>query len=262
MMKATLLVVLVALLCHGAAASVETKEVFDVPMDQMPKDDDPADVAPGVGDKAASMDKVKAMKAKLRAMRDEVESLNAELKGLTKAHAKAGRKIPGMPIEGDVLVSSPYGSDTTYLPRNFQVGGQFIRKISRYQNLYVHDGRQYGQLSGRSLYFNKLRADTALKVTWTDNFRIYISGGWCHWQILFNHRSCPSGALNYAKYAGGTYYTNHHEPGTATGVCRGLPAGRHYISTHVYRYGGYCWTGWYTLSNLEVEEVFPDSMPR
>jgi len=265
MMKSLALVLGLVLMCQYAAAQSDVKVIADVPVGQMPSDPDSADVGVGVGDKTMGMSKIDEMKQKLAEMRNEITGLSEELGALTKHHASKGHQVRGIPTQGDVLLSassSGYGSDTAYLPRNFQVGGEFIRKIARFQGLYQHDGRQHGQLSGRRLFINKLRSDTALKVTWTDNFRIYISGGWCHWEVLFNHRGCPGTRLLYAKYTAGAYYTNHHEPGTLTGVCKGLPAGRTEVTTSVYRYGGYCWTGWYTLSHLEVEEVFTDSMPR
>eukprot|EP00163_Fabomonas_tropica_P033747 TRINITY_DN903_c0_g1_i2.p1 TRINITY_DN903_c0_g1~~TRINITY_DN903_c0_g1_i2.p1 ORF type:complete len:174 (+),score=44.48 TRINITY_DN903_c0_g1_i2:298-819(+) len=158
--------------------------------------------------------------------------------------------------EADTLLSYDNTVYTQEVPHNVIVSGHFIRKISRWQSVYHHDGSQHGYLNGRTVNFKKQHDATGLKVTWNDNIRVHPAGA-CKWYLLFNGHQCPRMRLEYSKYGSGSYYTNTHFPHTLTGTCFGLSKGNWQVRPYVNRwYGGYCWTGWYTSQQLEVEEVY------
>eukprot|EP00163_Fabomonas_tropica_P030046 TRINITY_DN665_c0_g1_i1.p2 TRINITY_DN665_c0_g1~~TRINITY_DN665_c0_g1_i1.p2 ORF type:complete len:264 (-),score=76.37 TRINITY_DN665_c0_g1_i1:353-1144(-) len=163
-------------------------------------------------------------------------------------------------LKGDVLASS---IDKKYqwagTPDDFRITGHFIRRLTHYTHYQLHTSQSYGHLNGRTLRFRKVHQSSGLRIVWTDNFRVYVSGTACQWQIYINNNLCSYG--RFAKYDGsGTYYVNKHGFATFTTTCWGVPAGTATINTRVYPAPGYhnygrCWTGWHTMTNMEVEEV-------
>jgi hypothetical protein len=144
--------------------------------------------------------------------------------------------------------------------------GPVIRTIARaHGNKWGSDyDLDVGALTTRVLKFTKTRADTGIRVSWTDNLRVTAKSGGdsCRWEIKFDNTSCGNpGALVYDIYYGGVAGMNHHRPDTLIGTCFGLGAGDHMIQVFVGPvpdYGqGDCATGWYNQYwALEAEEVY------
>lgn len=141
--------------------------------------------------------------------------------------------------------------------------GPLIRSIAR-----VHGngggadaGADTGALSTRLLKFSKTRADTGIRVTWTDNTRV-TGGDACRWEIKIDGASCTNpGPLVNDLYFGGVSGMNHHRFATVIETCFGLAAGEHQIQVFVGPVPAYsqgdCYTGWANQYwALEAEEVY------
>jgi len=123
------------------------------------------------------------------------------------------------------------------------------------------DGRDHGFVSGRTLYFTKTVADSAVRFMYYDNIRVYSHGPTraCRWQLFVDGRKCPSGSIGGDVYMMGA--GNNHRPREITGYCEHLSAGRHRLQVYVTRTPGYhgdCYTGWYSNQvswTLEAKEV-------
>ncbi len=141
-----------------------------------------------------------------------------------------------------------------------EVNGDLIRTIARFQSYTAGDGTDSGALIGRNVSYTKRRADTGLRVSWSDNFRVVGNTQACRWEVLFNGVSCTSpGPIVFDKYEGGTS-SNRHDPATVFGTCFGLAAGTVNVTTRTTTVPGYgvgdCYTGWNgQLVSFEVEEV-------
>jgi len=115
-------------------------------------------------------------------------------------------------------------------------------------------------ITGRNLSINKLSNTSDLRISYTDNFRVYGNSKACEWEIRINGVSCPSGKLRYSEYTRHTNGTeNNLKFSTVIGYCKNLPAGVHKVSVFVkekqFYTGGQCHTGWQTRFMLEAEEV-------
>lgn len=135
-------------------------------------------------------------------------------------------------------------------------------------------------VSGRALTFTKVRDDSVLRISYSDNFRAFrqnkVGENWhntdaaCRWEVMIgdkdgNFASCPSGELVYDKYSGST---NIHTPAQLLGFCSSIPAGETKIKVQVRVHPvewtkgivhfekTACFTGWHhSTSNLEVVEI-------
>jgi len=156
----------------------------------------------------------------------------------------------------DSKISGPI-SGSKILP---DFGNQaIIRQISRVQG-YIGDGMDNGGLFGRALTFVKTQSNTGLRVSWSDNFRVFGEGKACRWEIKFNDISCTNpGGLYFDKYESST--DNSHDPSSFFGTCFGLAAGTYTIRGYVGPTPGFsgsdCYTGYSSqLFSIEVEEVY------
>ncbi|XP_078343513.1 collagen triple helix repeat-containing protein 1-like isoform X3 [Oculina patagonica] len=111
--------------------------------------------------------------------------------------------------------------------------------------------------------FNKLRSDTALKVSYQGNIRIYTSAGCNRWYFKFNGNEC-SGPMTidsvlYNYWPGGL--SNIHRPHFFEGYCENLTRGTVRVELWVgkcrYWTQGDAYTGWESVSRIMIEEVPP-----
>jgi hypothetical protein len=140
--------------------------------------------------------------------------------------------------------------------------GEVIRTISYATANGPDDGMDNGQIVSRILDFTKKKANTKLRISYTDNFRVWPIGGaaaTCRWQIRLNGLACPSQDLIYDMYEG-VAGDNNHRSQTVVGYCDNVAAGARQIQVWVGPVpgwtGGDCHTGWFASTwVLEVEEV-------
>ncbi len=187
------------------------------------------------------------------------------------AVATRARRVKGALILS-LLLALPLAALAVTLPFTFQngtvadadeVNANFealaYRAIPRSTGLGPMDGADSGAISSRTLGLTKDLADTALRIGYTDNFRVSGTSTSCRWEIRVDGASCPGGALVYDYYSGGG--SLRHQSHSVVGYCEGLAAGAHTIQVFVGSTPGYsgadCYTGW---SNsrwvIESEEVF------
>jgi len=119
-----------------------------------------------------------------------------------------------------------------------------------------HDATSVGRISTRSLTFVKKQGATAIKVSYTDNFRVAGSDGRCRYSIRFDGKPCPGGNLFYDLY---NHNENTHWPTTILAYCEGLTVGQHEAQVWLESFPELaqfiCFTGWLaTRWYLEVEE--------
>ncbi len=132
-----------------------------------------------------------------------------------------------------------------------------IRALSRWAG-NVPDGTDNGPLLGRSTTLTKRFADTGVRVGWNETIRVFGANTACRWEVLFNGAPCATpGAITFDKYESSVNYS--HDPIGVFGTCFGLGAGPVVITTRVGPAPGYgvvdCYTGWQSVSTMEVEEV-------
>lgn len=112
--------------------------------------------------------------------------------------------------------------------------------------------------------FNKLHQNTALKVSYQGNIRLYNSDYKCNrWYFKFNGYECsgplPVDSVLYTYYPGST--PNIHRPHFFEGFCENLPRGTVRVELWVGKCSGYplgnAYTGWNSVSRIMIEEVPP-----
>jgi hypothetical protein len=172
-------------------------------------------------------------------------------------------------IEADHAVNADQSAGNFTVPgtittANAQVNESLIRKIARAHGVGPNDDTDNGNIVTRTLTFMKTQAATAIRVTYTDNFRVLTGAvdGACRWELLFNGAQCTMpGRLIYDQYSPPNF--NQHRPQSITGTCLGLAAGNYNIQVAVSTSPGYvaansnCWTGWNAAYwSIEAEEVF------
>lgn len=159
------------------------------------------------------------------------------------------------------------GIGTTTPGARLTVNGSFIRTVARATGLGPNDDTDDGRLMSRTLVFEKKRDDTAVRVAYTDNFRVLGASSGSRtgrWEIRANGAAPPGGAVYFDFYTWMSISAtrNSHRSGTLIGYLEGLPAGSHSIEIWVGPTpGGYAagdlYTGWNsTRWTLEAEEVF------
>ena len=80
-------------------------------------------------------------------------------------------------------------------------------------------GLDSGILPDRTLTFDKVEADTELRIAYFDSFRALGTHASCRWEVLFNGLPCSDpGPLVYDIHEE-TGSDNHHRSGTVTGFC-------------------------------------------
>ncbi len=136
--------------------------------------------------------------------------------------------------------------------------GTLIRTIARAQ-AYTDDATDVGA-TNRQVSFTKRFADTAVRVTYSDNLRVAGTAKACRWEVRFDGNPCTNpGGLYTTQYEGNTG-SNRHDPTAFVATCTVLAAGSHVGRIYVDNAAGYsgsdCHSGWNSnLWSLEVEEV-------
>ena len=145
---------------------------------------------------------------------------------------------------------------------NLSVNGYFTRKlytVSGIKNEDLDDGR----LASRTLSFTKRLDQTRLRIGYSDNLRVYRSGGAaaaCSWEIRIDGESCPTGIVKTSLYIS-SGSTNIHRQASMFGYCDNIAPGSHEVQVWVTSNaegayaGADCSTGWLTTWALEVEEI-------
>ncbi|MDM8560089.1 hypothetical protein [Candidatus Parabeggiatoa sp. HSG14] len=150
------------------------------------------------------------------------------------------------------------GIGTTNPKAKLDVNGNFIRTIAHATGNGPNDGTDVGQIKSRVLTFSKAKANTKIRIGYTDNLRTYRSGKGCRWEVRIDGSSCPNQALVYDDHASAK--DNTHSSRTVVGYCSGIAAGSHTIGIWVSNVPGYsgsdCHTGWKSSTwVIEAEEV-------
>ena len=110
--------------------------------------------------------------------------------------------------------------------------------------------------------FNKLQSDTAIKVSFQGNMRVYGTSVKCNrWFFKFNGNEC-SGPMTieaavYNYWPSGNPELLHHR--SFEGYCENIPQGRVTVELWVGKCPGYTLgnasTGWNSVSRIMIEEV-------
>ncbi len=151
---------------------------------------------------------------------------------------------------------------------NADLSGSFIRRVARATGFNERDGTDAGLISTRVLNITKTRDDTAVRIGYSDSFRVYTGAGnnECRWELRVDDDpadgtdaiSCPGGVLAYDIFD--LAINNNHRVGSVFGYCEGLTAGSYQIQVWVSTAPGYsdadCHTGWNARWTLEAEEVY------
>jgi len=189
---------------------------------------------------------------------------------LASAHTAGALSVTAYK-DGDLLAVKN-GNDEPQLvidkSGNADLSGYFIRRIARATGFDQADGRDVGLIPSRVLNITKTRDDTAIRIGYSDSFRVYTANGAnsCRWELRVDDDptdgtdaiSCPGGMLAYDIYDQSG--NNNHRSGTVFGYCEGLAAGSYQIQVWVSSSPGYsgadCYTGWNSRWTLEAEEVY------
>ena len=134
-----------------------------------------------------------------------------------------------------------------------------IRRMQRATGLGPNE-TGVGLSPSRKLTFVKSRSDTAVRILYSDVFRIKRDGSDTsgRWSIYINGSAAPGGGIYKDVYI--SQGLNVHHPGVIVGYVDNLPAGTYTIQVYVnhtpgYSYGEF-WTGWEKSRwVLEAEEV-------
>nr|XP_058968060.1 collagen triple helix repeat-containing protein 1-like [Pocillopora verrucosa] len=123
------------------------------------------------------------------------------------------------------------------------------------------DSRYSGKIKDCS--FNKLQSDTAIKVSFQGNMRVYGTSVKCNrWFFKFNGNECSGPmtieAVVYNHWPSGSPNLHHHR--SFEGYCENIPQGRVTVELWVGqcpggRTLGDAHTGWLSVSRIMIEEV-------
>jgi len=122
-----------------------------------------------------------------------------------------------------------------------------------------NDGTDVGQIVSRVLNFTKKKANTKIRISYTDNLRTIGPNKSCRWQMRINGNACPSQDLVYDFFdasSGG----NIHRSNTLVGYCDQVPDGPVQVQIWVLPTPGYsncdCYTGFANSTwVIEAEEI-------
>jgi len=139
----------------------------------------------------------------------------------------------------------------------------FVRRINMATGLGPIDDTDNGQIVSRLLTFNKVFAETAIRILYCDNFRVRSGSenresAAASWEIRIDGLSSPGGVIRYDRYS---VSGNYHQQATVIGYAKGISAGTHTIGVWVAPVSGYAVcdaaTGWANSRwTLEAQEVW------
>jgi len=201
-----------------------------------------------------------------------VGDLNAGLKSGTDAIKEMADKIAASKklVDGVATCAAQglvYDSDDEgcKAPTNGQ-----LSKI-HYRRLPQRNWQGMGNVPTRDITFEKKHDDTAIRITYYDNFRIGSYRGhscWTHVRLRIDNHNCNDpGDITWHRHSqsgrhGGRYQNNHHSS-HMTGVCKRtgqgeIKKGRHTIQVNAYNHNGcHLYSGWDGQhAYLAVEEVY------
>lgn len=156
------------------------------------------------------------------------------------------------------------GIGTVTPSTSLEVNGTIIRTIPYATANGPEDNTDNGQLVSRVLTFTKKSATSKIRISYTDNFRVYNAGGGqsaARWEIKVDGASNSGQPLIYDRYMGiSSGVINVHSFATIIGYFQGLSAGSHQIQVWVSAVPGWsvydAYTGWSSATwVIEVEEV-------
>jgi len=147
---------------------------------------------------------------------------------------------------------------------DLNVTDEFVRKISVATGLGPGDDTDNGQIASRVLTFNKVYAETAIRIIYCDAFRVRGNDSAARWEIKVDGNAPPGGRLCYDKCSktslAPNVVTSHNEPATIFGYAVGVAPGIHTISVWVGPIAPYscdAYTGWESSRwTLEAQEVW------
>lgn len=138
------------------------------------------------------------------------------------------------------------------------VKGAVVRSIWAVSGNGPKEEADMGRLNSRTLKINKLFPETALRIVYCDNFRVFGDNVACRWEILVDGKSVNPPILADRYEPSG----NRHLHGTVMGYAKGVAAGAHeiqvWIVEHPHNQGKRtdASTGWDSSTwSLEAEEV-------
>lgn len=151
----------------------------------------------------------------------------------------------------------------TFIKGDLRVEGKLIRKVHIATGLGPEDDRDSGLIKGRVLTFNKKHSDTAIRITYCDNFRVYGHNSAARLRLLVNGEDPKGGALIFDKYCSTSdaEHTNQHEPETVMGYAIGVSSGNCEITINIEAITNHRLSnthiGWHASRwTIEAEEVF------
>lgn len=137
------------------------------------------------------------------------------------------------------------------------VAWPIIRTIAHSTGNWPSDDTDTWMIASRVLTFNKLKTNTDIRISYTDNLRVIGTNKSCSREIKIDWNSCPNQKLIYNFY---TTWSNIHRSRTMVGYCSWISSGSHQIQIWVANSQWYsdsdCYTGWLNSTwVIEAEEV-------
>ena len=111
--------------------------------------------------------------------------------------------------------------------------------------------------------FNKLHVNTALRVSYQGNVRVYSDKACNRWYFKFNGNECsgplPIDSVVFNDWAGGraTIHRNHFFQGYCENPARGTVSVDLWVGSCSWTSPGDAYTGWDSVSRIIIEEVPP-----
>ncbi|XP_035691601.1 collagen triple helix repeat-containing protein 1-like [Branchiostoma floridae] len=127
----------------------------------------------------------------------------------------------------------------------------------------LSDDRDHGKIT--ECPFNKLSANSSLRVLWNGALRVTSTSGCCkRWYFTFNGMECsgplPIEGLVFTNAGNGMNGLNIHRVSSIEGICSGVPKGPVNVELWVRNCegisnSGNAYTGWNSVSRVIVEEL-------